>query len=74
MIKRLDPNIASEPKGKDEDSVYDIYHDPNVSEVVNLTPVLSAMRKRISSLLEEFEEQPALLRVNIQQNIHRVTI
>ncbi len=63
MVKRLDPNISSEPIGKDEDSMYDIYRDPNVSEVVNLTPVLSAMRKRISSLLEEFEEQPALLRV-----------
>lgn len=63
MVKRLEECNASSSVDTEDNKIYDVYRDPNVFEVVKLAPVLSAMRKRISALLAEFEEQPALVRV-----------
>lgn len=64
MVTRL--GSASSPTLTVEDKtakVYDVYRDPNVAEVIQAGPVITAMRSKILALLKEWEEQPALLRV-----------
>ena len=42
---------------------YDVYHDPNVPEVVQCRPLLERFIVRIEKLLEEWPEHPTLKQV-----------
>eukprot|EP00112_Aurelia_sp_Birch-Aquarium-sp1_P018771 Seg453.13 transcript_id=Seg453.13/GoldUCD/mRNA.D3Y31 product=Midasin protein_id=Seg453.13/GoldUCD/D3Y31 len=49
---------------------FDIYHESNIAEVQKLTPLLAEFSSRITELLNEFPEHPAL--IQIQQIIDRI--
>ena len=42
---------------------FDIYHECNVAEVQKLTPLLAEFSSRVTELLNEFPEHPALIQV-----------
>ncbi|WAR08077.1 MDN1-like protein [Mya arenaria] len=41
-------------------SVYDIYHDPNIPEVIQCRPVMNALRSRVTELQGEWPDHPTL--------------
>ena len=43
---------------------FDIYHESNIAEVQKLTPLLAEFSSRITELLGEFPEHPALIQVS----------
>lgn len=51
-------------KGMEEHDYYDIYHDPNPSEVLTINPVLQKLVNHVTALLKEFPENPNLVQVN----------
>lgn len=51
-------------KGMEEDDYYDIYHDPNPSKVLTISPVLKKLVNHVADLLKEFPENPNLVQVN----------
>ena len=42
---------------------FDIYHDPNIQEVVKVKPVLVDFMARVHELLAEWPRHPTLLQV-----------
>ena len=42
---------------------FDIYHDPNIQEVVKVKPVLADFMARVHELLAEWPRHPTLLQV-----------
>ena len=42
---------------------FDIYHDNNIVELQKLVPLLGDFSSRVSELLNEFADHPALLQV-----------
>ena len=51
-------------RGKEEDDYYDIYHDPNPSKIVMISPILKKLVNHVDVLLKEFPEDPNLIQVN----------
>ena len=46
-----------------ERTVYDIYHDPNVPEVIQCLPILDNLMFRVGQLLDEWPDHPTLKQV-----------
>jgi midasin (ATPase involved in ribosome maturation) len=44
-------------------STYDFYHDPNIVEAQRLQPLFKGLKDRISELLQEWPDHPALQQV-----------
>ncbi|XP_061171072.1 midasin-like [Saccostrea echinata] len=42
---------------------YDVYHDPNLSEVINCVPILQRLMVRVRELQEEWPDHPTLIQV-----------
>ena len=42
---------------------FDIYHESNIAEVQKLIPLLAGFSSRVTELLNEFPEHPALMQV-----------
>ncbi|XP_061171079.1 uncharacterized protein LOC133180624 [Saccostrea echinata] len=42
---------------------YDVYHDSNLSEVINCVPILQRLMVRVRELQEEWPDHPILIQV-----------
>ncbi|XP_028395044.1 midasin-like isoform X2 [Dendronephthya gigantea] len=49
---------------------YDIYHDSNFKEIIQVLPILKSFKSRLKQLLEEWPEHPTL--VQLCQTIERI--
>ncbi|XP_060072903.1 midasin-like [Ylistrum balloti] len=62
ILEQITPSVScgndlERMKGK---PTFDIYHDPNVSEVVQCRPVLQRLTTRVQELLSEWPDHPTL--------------
>lgn len=48
---------------------YDIYHDSNLKEILQVLPILTSFKDRLQQLLEEWPEHPTLVQVLVQHLI-----
>ncbi|XP_056015325.1 midasin-like isoform X2 [Ostrea edulis] len=62
LQEEITPNSGAH--GEEEESQgYDVYHDPNLSEVIKCVPVLHRLMDRVRELREEWPDHPTLTQV-----------
>ena len=45
---------------------YDIYHDSNLREIIQVLPILRSFKSRLQQLLEDWPEHPTLVQVSLR--------
>ena len=64
IIKQLDfTNVATHFAAVSSTSDYNIYTDPNMTEVTKCCPILNALIQSVNSLLDQWPEHPILNQV-----------
>ncbi|KAK3098216.1 hypothetical protein FSP39_017284 [Pinctada imbricata] len=63
-VNELQSGISHHKESKDNSSrIYDIYHDPNIQEVLRCPPVLERLVTRVTELQMEWPDHPVLKQI-----------